>query len=906
MADPQELIKQEEQHEHRVVERNDLRKDNLKENVGFPSVDGLLIWGAVVDDFHLRFRKIRKNVNVTFHLFLIIVSALTLVLFVYRLVRLEIIRDALTMDFWFAGYPEVALFWLGIFIDCYIVFRLFEYSQDTKLIPGWGKSAVWQKKYEAEAQSRANVRFDVSRHFSDPAWEVVSSAFRLAKNLQRNEIGTAHLFAAALSSDTGARFLMRVGLSFERMKGPVASLIGSGDAGTGIPSVSRKAKRVLISAYEDARLEHRKYTGAIEIFLESFKQDERIQEIFNQLGYPPEHVIHVAEWIRLREKLREDHERFVQLAMLKPKTAMNRSMTARATPLLDRFSEDLTLSARNGYLAPIIGRDREMEELLRAIESGNRSVILVGERGAGKQALVEGLARKMVAEDVPPELFDRRLVSINIPQVIAAGDSGLAAERFFAVLEEVTLSGNIILVLQGIEALSGTSSGPLDLEEGLATELGKGRFIVIGTTTPRNYTQFVERRSLGGRLIRVDVPELEPDAAIRVLMARSGAIEYKNKVFFTFASIERAVNLSSRYIHDKALPAKALDIIREAAVLARKKRGEKSFVTAEDTASIIHDKTNVPVESVSQDESQKLLKLEEELHKRIVGQDAAVVAVAQAMRRARAELREGKRPIANFLFLGPTGVGKTETAKALGAEYFGSEENMIRVDMSEYQDGSSIHRMIGAPGDERGGLLTEAVRKKPFSIVLLDEIEKAHPDILNLFLQVMDDGRLTDGVGRTIDFTNIVLIATSNAGTPFIQDEVKAGTDLERIKTILLEQQLKGIFRPEFMNRFDAIIVYKPLTMDDVEQITWLMLRRIEHQLEEKGMKFRAEDEAVRALAEAGYDPSFGARPLRRVIQDRVDNQLADILLKKEAERRDTIVLAGDGKLKVEKATPIG
>lgn len=905
MADPQALKQEEEWHEERVVERQELQREDLKENVGFTSVDGLLVWGAVVDDFHLRFRKIRKNVNVSFHLILIIISALTLVFFVYRLVQLEVLREALTMNFWFVGYPEIALFWLGIFLDCYIIFRLFEYSQETKLIPGWGKSAVWLKKYETGAKERTDFRFDVSPYFNDASWEVVSSAFRLSKNLQRNEIGTAQLFAAALSSQTGARFLMRVGLSFERMKDPVAKLIGSGEAGTGIPAVSKQAKRVLISAYEDSRREHRKYVGAIEIFLEAFKQDERIQEIFNQLGYPPEHVIHVAEWIRLREKLREDHERFVQLAMLKPKTAMNRSMTARATPLLDRFSEDLTLSARNGYLAPIIGRDREMGELLRAIESGRRSVILVGERGVGKQALVEGLARKMVAEDVPPELFDRRLVSINIPQVVAAGDSGLAAERFFAVLEEVMLSGNIILVLQGIEALSGTSTGPLDLAEGLATELGKGRFIVIGTTTPQNYTQYVERRSLGGRLIRVDVPELEEDAAIRVLMARSGAIEYKNKVFFTFASIERAVNLSSRYIHDKALPAKALDVIREAAVLAREKRGEKSFVTAEDTASIIHDKTNIPVEAVSQDESQKLLKLEDKLHKRIIGQEVAVVAVAQAMRRARAELREGKRPIANFLFLGPTGVGKTETAKALGAEYFGSEENMIRVDMSEYQDASSIHRMIGAPGDERGGLLTEAVRKQPFGIVLLDEIEKAHPDILNLFLQVMDDGRLTDGVGRTIDFTNVVLIATSNAGTQFIQDEVKAGTDLERIRTLLLEQQLRGTFRPEFLNRFDAIIVYKPLSMSDVEQITWLMLRRVERQLEDKGMKFRAEDAAVEALAEAGYDPQFGARPLRRVIQDRVDNQLADILLKGEAERRDTIVLDRDGTLRVEKAAPI-
>jgi ATP-dependent Clp protease ATP-binding subunit ClpC len=905
MTDANEIKREERGGRAHAADRGPRRSD-LKNDVGFASVDGMLVWGAPVDDFHLRFRKIRRGVNAGFQLILILCSACTLAFLVYGLARLELFSRAFSSDFWLAGTPEVALFWAGIFLDCYIVFRFFEYGRDAKTMPGWGKGAAWLKRYEKRARERKDIRFDVSPYFTERAWDVIASAYRLAAKIGRKEIGASHLFAAALSSNSGAQFLVRLGLSFDRLKGPIARIIGSGDAGTGPPFLSIQAKRVLISAYEDARRDRRKHAGDLEIFLEAFRQDERIGEAFNALGEPPEHVIHAAEWIRLRERMREDYERFAELARLKPKTAMNRSMTARATPLLDRFSEDLTLAARNGYLSPVVGREREMEELLRAIESGRRSVVLVGERGTGKQALVEELARRMAAEDVPPELFDRRLVSINIPQVVAAGDSGLAAERFFAILEEIILSGNIILALQGIESLSGgASSGPLDLAEGLAAELGKGAFIVIGTTTPRAYTEYVERRSLGGRLARVDVPELDPDAAIRVLMAKSGAIEYKNKVFFTFAAVERAVNLSARYLHDKALPAKALDVIREAAVLARKKRGERSFVTAEDVAAVLHDKTNVPVEQVSRDESEKLLNLERKLHERIIGQDAAVTAVAQAMRRARAELREGKRPIANFLFLGPTGVGKTETAKALAAEYFGSEENMIRLDMSEYQDASSVNRMIGSPGDERGGLLTEAVRAQPFTIVLLDEIEKAHPDILNLFLQVMDDGRLTDGVGRTIDFTNVVLIATSNAATPFIQEQVKAGLDVERIKTLLLERELKGIFRPEFLNRFDGIVVYKPLTMSDVEQIAWLMLGRIERQLADKGIKFRAEDQAVEALAKAGYDPLFGARPLRRVIQDRVDNQLADMLLRDEVQRRDTVVLDSDGVLKVEKAAPV-
>lgn len=341
-------------------------------------------------------------------------------------------------------------------------------------------------------------------------------------------------------------------------------------------------------------------------------------------------------------------------------------------------------------------------------------------------------------------------------------------------------------------------------------------------------------------------------------------------------------------------------MIQEAAVAARSARGEGSFVTGEDVAAVIHTKTQIPVEAVSESETQKLLDMETKLHERIVGQDEAVVAVSQALRRARAEIREGDKPIASFLFMGPTGVGKTELSKVLTDEYFGDEDMMIRLDMSEYQDQRSIERMIGRAGDERGGLLTEAVRKQPFSLILLDEVEKAHPEILNLFLQVMDDGRLTDAIGRTVDFTNTIIIMTSNAATPYIQAEVTKGTDLATIKTMLLERELKGIFRPEFLNRFDGIIVFSPLSTDDVIKIAYLQMKEIESRLAAKGMKFRAEDEAVRALAKAGYDPLFGARPLKRVIQDKVDNALADILLRNVAKRGDTIILEKDGSLRVE------
>ncbi len=869
--------------------------------VGVPSVDGFLVWSEPVDDFSIVFRRIRRRVTAAFHIAILAFIIAGVGAIIWRITTLADLTTLLARDFWISGSWDVTFFWCSALAICFLIYRLTEFTADAKPLPNWGRPA----REETATGEKEMYRFDVAPFFSGAARDVVEAAHHIAKNLNRVEVTPAALFASALASPAGGLFMIRLGMSFDAVKSPIARALGQDPSGEPPIPLGRDTKQALALAYADAREHGRKHVGPIELFLAAFEASPRMQDLLDQLGFPREHVVRVAEWVRLEEKMREDHERFAILARLKPKSAMNRSMTARQTPLLDRFSEDLTLLARDGYLPPIVGREREIAELLRAIESGRRSVVLVGEHGTGRMALIEHLARRMVEEDVPPELFDRRLVAVNMAQVIA-GDAALASERLLAVLHEIGMSGNIILVLQNAEALAGGSSrGPMDLAEIFATELDRGYFTAILTTTPRAWTEYLERRTLGSKLAKVDVPEMGVEDTLQALMARSGSIEYQNKVFFSFASLDRAAHLADRYIHDKASPEKALDVIREAAVLARKSRGERTFVSADDVAKIIHERTNIPVEAVSQNETSKLLNLEDRLHARVIGQHEAVTAVSQALRRSRAELREGKRPIANFLFLGPTGVGKTELAKALAAEYFGSESAMIRLDMSEYQDAASIARMIGASGDERGGLLTEAVRHQPFAIVLLDELEKAHPDILNLFLQVMDDGRLTDGVGRTVDFSNTMLIATSNAGTQFIQDEVAKGTPMERIKTAMLERELKGVYRPEFLNRFDGVIVFKPLTQDDVTQIAWLMVNGIAKRLEEKGILFTADDVAVEELSKAGFDPLFGARPLRRLIQERVDNGLADLLLQHKIGRKDTVILEPGGNLRVEKAPSV-
>lgn len=863
------------------------------------SADGPLVWTVALEPSLFAFRKFRQTANAVFHISLAAVVIACFGWFIFKLVSGSYPLEILTAGYWLNRQPELVWFWFGVMFACFLGYRLHTHSDFVKPLPNWGKTKRQLAVLEAAAAKRVTTQ-DVSVYFQTTAWGVIESAFGLAMRVNRTELDATHLFAAALSSSAGGIFLTRLGLDFDKIKAPLAELIRSGQAGA--PThLSLQAKQVLLAAYEEARSSDRKAVGPVEVFIAAFEAEPRLQDLLDTAGYPPEHVRHAAEWIRIQEGLKEQHDRFVALAALKPSTAMNRTMTARPTPLLDRFSEDFTRLARSGYLAPLVGREHEMEELLRGIESGRRSVVLVGEPGVGKQALIEGLARRMVEENVPLELFDKRLVSVNMAQLVGAGDPSLASQRLLSLLREVALAGNIILVMEGIEALSGAgSAGVMDLAETLASELNKGYFIVIATTTPGAWTGYLERRTLGTKLIKVNVPEMPAEDALRTLLARSGHIEYQNKVFFSFAAIDKAVNLAGRFMRDIRLPESALNIIQEAAVLVHREKGELAMVQAEDVARIVHDKTNIPVEAVTQSEADKLLNLETRMHGRVIGQEEAVTAVAQALRRARAEVREGKRPIANFLFLGPTGVGKTELAKTLAAEYFGNESAMVRVDMSEYQSPNSIARMIGEPGDERGGLLTEAVRRSPFTVVLLDELEKAHPDILTLFLQVMDDGRLTDGVGRTIDFTNTVVIATSNAGTSYIQQEVSAGTSIERIKTALLEQELKGIFRPEFLNRFDSIIVFKPLTLDDVTQIAWLMLHAVGKRLEGKGIGFRAEDEAVEELARAGFDPLFGARPLRRVIQERVENQLADLILKNAVARKQTIVLTENGELKVE------
>lgn len=783
-----------------------------------------------------------------------------------------------TGAYWLTASRGKLWFSFTLLLDLYLVMRLVcAGEQAAKIVkePRTPLKAV-PETWKAFAMLSKARRIDVAPALSDDLRARLKEAWMLTAGVKHAEVGLGHFLAGLLSSVSLTSLLARLEIEPKGFHDRLLNFLQESRPGQMDPVISQEVKQILIAAYLDGQRVQSARVTTHHVLLEIVLASERLQEIFFDLGVDLQKLRNAVRWLEINDEIRRRWGVFSRAARSRPKGAMNRAMTALQTRVLDRFSDDLTLLAGRGYLELTVDRAQVFDEVFRIFEGERKSVLLVGSHGVGKEAIVQGIAQRMVEEQVPKLLRDRRLASLSIPKLMAGVTLSEAEERLLGCLSDVGRARNVVLAIPNVhEAFAGSGAGGLDLGEVLSSELAKGYFLAIATTTPEEYRARIENTALDHACVKVEIPEPDVNASIHILESKVGPIEYREKVYFSYHALEQAVLLSTRYIKDRALPEKAIDIVKEAGQYARSRRGEKALVRAEDVAEIISQKTHVPVTAITAKEADKLLNLEKIMHERIVGQDEAVRAVSSALRRARAELREAKRPIANFLFLGPTGVGKTETAKTVAEVYFGNEKTMVRIDMSEYQDKASVYRLLGAPG-EGGGLLTEPVRKNTFSLILLDEIEKAHPDILNVFLQVMDDGRATDSAGRVIDFTNTIIIATSNAE--------------------------RSYFKPEFLNRCDAVIEYKSLTAVEILQIAKLMMGAVAKQLEQKGIAFRATDEAVAELAAAGFDPQFGARPLRRVIQEKVQDALANLLLTQKLDRRDVVVLEKGGVLRVEKA----
>ncbi len=797
--------------------------------------------------------------------------------------------------------------------------------------------------------------------FSERARRVLTSAQEEAQKLNHSYIGTEHLLLGLIREEEGiaAKVLTNLGISLSKIRSAVEFIIGRGEkASTGEIGLTPRAKRVIELAIDEARQLGHNYIGTEHLLLGLLHEGEGVAAgVLDSFG------------INLEQARNETNN---VLSQGSPRGKQGRS--PNRTPVLDQLSVDLTAASASGKLDPVIGRVKEIERVIQILSRRTKNnPALIGEPGVGKTAIVEGLAHRIASGDVPETLEDKRLVTLDIASVVAGTKyRGEFEERLKKIINEIKTSGNCVLFIDEFHTIvgAGAAEGAVDAASILKPSLARGELQCIGATTLDDYRKHVERDpALERRFQPVLVEEPSVEQTLEILRGIKERYEEHHRLTISDEALSQAATLAARYIPDRFLPDKAIDVIDEASSRVRiryrtqpeelreekltedslrKKKEDalasqeydvaaelrqqelaieekikklkeewqaemdekKPEVTAEDIAEVISMWTGVPVVQLSGDETSRLLQMEEALHKRIIRQDEAIDTISKAVRRARAGLKDPRHPIGNFIFLGPTGVGKTELVKALAEFMFGSEDALIRLDMSEYQERHTVSRLVGAPpgyvGYDEGGQLTEAVRRKPYCCILLDEIEKAHPDVFNILLQIFDDGHLTDARGRRVDFRNSIIIMTSNIGAELIRkgsgigfasrtDEAKSQQmDYELMKGKLLDE-MKKTFRPEFLNRIDSVMVFHALNKEDIRQIVDLMLAMVEKQLSEKGIMLEVTDTAKDFLGEKGYDEVFGARPLRRVIQDMVEDKLSDSLLRGQFKEGDTAVVDLEG-----------
>jgi ATP-dependent Clp protease ATP-binding subunit ClpC len=798
--------------------------------------------------------------------------------------------------------------------------------------------------------------------FSDRARKVLTIAQGEAQRLGHNYIDTEHILLGLVGVDSavGAKVLTNLGIPLNKVRASVEFVVGKGEKQItgGEVGLAPRAKRVIELAVDEARHFNSSYIGTEHLLLGLLREGEGTAcGVLESFGITVERVRNEAARV-----VKQDAARSRAL-----------SHSTSRTPTLDQVGTDLTALARSDKLDPIIGRKKEIERVTQILSRRTKNnPALIGEPGIGKTAIVEGLAQHIVAEQVPEVLQGKRIIALDIGSLVAGTKyRGEFEERLKRVIEEDKAAGNIILFVDEMQTIvgAGAAEGAVDAANILKPSLSRGEIQCIGATTLDDYRKHIEKDpALERRFQPVLVTEPTVEQTLEILRGIRHRYEEFHRLTISDEALQVAASLAARYIADRFLPDKAIDLVDEASSrvrirhsstsigLAEARRAleslrkeketaiasqqyeygselrdreiqlmdkvskleeeqaaeqeqEKPIVTQEDIAQVVSMWTGVPVVQLTTDETNRLLQMEEALHRRIIGQDEAINIVAKAVRRARAGLKEPRRPIGNFIFLGPTGVGKTELVKALAEFMFGSEDALIRLDMSEFMERHTVSRLVGAPpgyiGYEEGGQLTEAVRRKPYSCILLDEIEKAHYDVFNILLQIFDDGHLTDAKGRRVDFRNSIIVMTSNIGAELIKREMSIGfashadtggkqqVEYEKMKEKVLGE-VKKTFRPEFLNRIDATVVFHALTMEHIRLIVDLMLNQVSAPLKEKNIALEVTDSAKDLLVSKGYDPVFGARPLRRVIQNMVEDQLSEALLRGEFLPGDTVVVDRD------------
>ena len=802
--------------------------------------------------------------------------------------------------------------------------------------------------------------------YTDKAKKALNYANRLSRSSGCNYVGTEHILAGLLKEGTGvaAEVLTANNVELEALLKLIDELVAAGEEVTVADrdGYSPRTQMVLDRAREMADRFDSERIGTEHLLLAIIKEgDCAASRLLNTMGANPQKL-----FVDILAGMGEDP------AQYREEIQRGRNEEATLTPTLDQYSRDLTAMARAGRLDPVIGREKETERVIQILcRRGKNNPCLIGEPGVGKTAIVEGIAQSLVNGNVPDIVADKRLVSLDMSGLVAKSKyRGEFEDRIKKVINEVETAGNVLLFIDELHTIigAGGAEGALDASNILKPALARGDVQVIGATTIEEYRKYIEKdAALERRFQPVQVEEPTEEESIEILKGLRKLYEKHHHVQITDEGVEASVRLSARYVNDRFLPDKAIDLMDEAAAKARlgmmhgsdemmqlnreihqteldmehalqegdiekvrtwketrenlqasREKLEKKnrrvsknkvpVVGENEIADVVAGWTKIPVSRLTESEASRLQKLEETLHKRVIGQEEAVSAVSKAVRRGRVGLKDPKRPIGSFLFLGPTGVGKTEVSKALAEAVFGNEESMIRVDMSEYMEKHSVSKMIGSPpgyvGHEDGGQLSEKVRRNPFSVILFDEIEKAHPDVFNILLQVLDDGHITDSQGRKVDFKNTIIIMTSNAGAQSIIEPKKLGfgakedekQDHERMKASVMEE-VKRIFKPEFLNRIDETIVFRALNKDDMKKIIGIMVRDLQKRCKEQlQIDLVVREAAKEFIVEKAYDRKYGARPLRRKLQDEVEDRLADALIRGEIHAKDRVIVTTKNK----------